>query len=123
MRSCSSPPVLLTKQRAEALRQTEQQPEPGNGNNHHENDDTTPKPDPIPEPEPEPMPDPPPDPGSGKVRVRLSGSIPAEVWSRFGTKILPKLKAGEDLAINTGQTLPMPPQCAVSLDPTRIPHP
>jgi len=112
---------LLTKQRAEALRQAEQPPEPGNGNNHHEGDDTTPKPDPN--PEPEPTPDPPPDPGSGKARVRVSGSIPAEVWSRFGTKILPKLKAGEDLAINTGQTLPRPPQCAVRLDPTRIPHP
>jgi hypothetical protein len=87
---------LLTKQQGEALRQADQQPPPENGENA--DDDTPPKPDP--QPEPEPSPDPTTGSGPGKVRVRVSGSIPPEVWSRFGTKILPKLKVGENLAID-----------------------
>lgn len=43
-------------------------------------------------------------PGSGdmpptKTPIRVSGSMPAELWNRFGTRILPKLRAGEGLKI------------------------
>jgi hypothetical protein len=32
--------------------------------------------------------------------LRLVGSVPPEVWNRLGTKILPKLRSGDDLTIN-----------------------
>jgi hypothetical protein len=102
---------LLTKQQAESLRQAEQQPPPGNGDN--DGDDTTPTPDP--QPEPEPSPEPTPVSGPAKVRVRVSGSIPPEVWSRFGTKILPKLKVGEDLAINVSLSADIASDAATGL--------
>jgi len=35
----------------------------------------------------------------GVATLRLNGTIPAEVWNRFGTKVLPKLRSGQDLRI------------------------
>lgn len=32
--------------------------------------------------------------------ITLSGSIPAELWNRLGTRVLPKLKSGRDLKIS-----------------------
>ncbi len=51
--------------------------------------------------EPETGPTPAPEPARGiqKRTLRLVGTIPPEVWNRLGTKIIPKLKAGEDLKI------------------------
>jgi hypothetical protein len=43
-----------------------------------------------------------PEPGSptpAKTSIRVWGTMPAELWNRFGTRILPKLRAGEGLAI------------------------
>jgi hypothetical protein len=102
---------LLTKRQAEALRQADRQIATGNGGDDKEGDDGTLQP----EPQPEPSPNPAPNPGPGKVRVRVSGSIPPEVWSRFGTKILPKLKAGEDLAIDVSLSADIPPEAATGL--------
>jgi hypothetical protein len=34
-----------------------------------------------------------------KRTLRLVGTIPPEIWNRLGTKIIPKLKSGEDLKI------------------------
>jgi hypothetical protein len=31
--------------------------------------------------------------------IRLTGTVPPELWNRFGTKILPKLRSGKDLSI------------------------
>ena len=31
--------------------------------------------------------------------IRLVGTVPAEVWNRLGTRILPKLRAGSELKI------------------------
>lgn len=31
--------------------------------------------------------------------IRISGSVPPEVWNRLGTKLLPKLRSGEDLKV------------------------
>jgi hypothetical protein len=33
------------------------------------------------------------------VTIRLSGDVPSEVWNRLGTKLIPKLKAGENLKL------------------------
>ncbi len=88
--------VLLKKTKAEELRK-KPVPEPGG---------TGPTPEPQPpgpgpgvpvepvEPGPEPGP-----PTPAKTPIRVSGTIPAELWNRFGTRILPKLRAGEGLKI------------------------
>jgi hypothetical protein len=34
-----------------------------------------------------------------KTPIRVAGSLPAELWNRFGTRILPKLRSGEALKI------------------------
>ncbi len=56
------------------------------------------KPDPA-EPEIQPGTDPEPIPDAQKTTLRLSGAVPPEVWNRLGTKILPKLRSGEDLNV------------------------
>ena len=59
-----------------------------------------PPPQPPPEPPPpEPDPEPEPPPGASKTMLRLSGTVPPEVWNRLGTKVLPKLRSGDDLSI------------------------
>ena len=58
-----------------------------------------PTPSPDPEPEPEPGPGPEPTPGTPKTTLRLAGSVPPEVWNRLGTRILPKLRSGDDLSV------------------------
>jgi hypothetical protein len=40
-----------------------------------------------------------PEPAASTRTLRLSGAVPPEVWNRFGTKILPKLRTGSDLRI------------------------
>ena len=37
---------------------------------------------------------------SGVATIRLNGTIPPEVWNRFGTKVLPKLRSGSDLQVD-----------------------
>ena len=51
---------------------------------------------PVP-PEP-PEPPPPPNP-TRKATLRLKGTVPPEVWNRLGTRILPKLRSGDDLSV------------------------
>ena len=38
--------------------------------------------------------------GTGrKSTLRIRGTVPPEVWNRLGTRILPKLRSGEDLSV------------------------
>jgi hypothetical protein len=86
---------LLTKAKAQALK-VKAEPE------------LTPMPSPEPGPQPlpwsasEPSPEavPEPVPASHKHTLRLVGSIPPEVWNRLGTKVLPKLRTGNDLRVD-----------------------
>jgi len=84
---------LLLKNKAKALK----------GTAGPETVDDVPKPSPIPGTEdvtvtgPKPGPEPPP--GVSRKVFRISGNMPAEVWNRFGTKMLPKLRTGADLKI------------------------
>ena len=82
---------LLTKARAEQLRAPVADPEPV---------------DPTPVTQhPEPDPDPSnlfPTTGTStgqKATLRLKGTVPPEVWNRLGTRILPKLRSGDDLSV------------------------
>ena len=71
-----------------------------------------PEPTPVPSPEPSPQPLPWPEPGSStaptpepiptphKHTLRLVGTIPPEVWNRLRTKVLPKLRTGNDLRVD-----------------------
>jgi len=59
-----------------------------------------------PTPEPEPGPGPAPGPGPGPAPptpsatvIRVSGNVPPELWNRLGTRVLPKLRSGDDLKI------------------------
>jgi hypothetical protein len=77
---------LLTKERAKILK-VRREPEP------------EPRPEPRPRPGPEPTPKPEPGPMPETKTVRLIGMIPPELWNRFGTKIIPKVRSGKDVSI------------------------
>lgn len=81
---------LLRKATAEALRA-----------GHPAPPTPTPEPEPGPPttPPPGPTPIPGPEPAARTRTLRLSGNVPAEVWNRLGTKIIPKLRAGTELKI------------------------
>ncbi len=87
---------LLTKAKAEALRaaagatlpaQPEPAPAPPAGLQ------------PEPEPSPSGLPAGDPVPAGQRTTLRLTGAVPPEVWNRFGTSILPKLRSGDDLRV------------------------
>jgi len=50
-----------------------------------------------PSPDPPPIIDPPPD--AEDIVLNVTGTIPSEIWNRFGTKVLPKLRSLSDLHI------------------------
>jgi len=76
--------------------------------------------------EPAPKPGPPPEPrsepegatttGSETRTIRLTGTVPPEVWNRLGTKILPKLRSGSDLAISVGVSVRVRADIATGLE-------
>jgi hypothetical protein len=87
--------VLLKKGKADELKK-KPVPEPGGTGPSPEPQPPGPVTVPVvsPEPGPEPGPLPP-----AKTPIHVSGTMPAELWNRFGTRILPKLRAGEGLKI------------------------
>ncbi|MBI2833279.1 MAG: ATP-binding protein [Acidobacteria bacterium] len=87
---------LLTKQRAKALKAA---PVTTPGATVTE---------PASEPAPGPAADllPPTKPGEPlKRRVRITGNIPPELWNRLGTKLIPKVRAGEELRVGIDITV------------------
>jgi hypothetical protein len=86
---------LLTKAKVQALK-VKAEPVP------------TPVPSPVPGPQPlpwseaEPSPEAVPElvPAAHSHTLRLVGSIPPEVWNRLGTRVLPKLRTGNDLRVD-----------------------
>ena len=82
---------LLTKARAEALKERPPDPIPPRPG-------TSPGTGPAPEPDPKPGPRPRPTPDSSDTVLQLAGSVPPEVWNRIG-KLLPKLRSGKDLSL------------------------
>jgi hypothetical protein len=83
---------LLTKAKAQALRARAMEPAPGP-------DVIYPVAEPSPIPQPCPSAEPSPAPEAQTRTVRVAGAMPPEVWNRFGTKILPKLRTGTDLKV------------------------
>ena len=100
---------LLTKTKAQKLKVppedlTQPQPEP------------TPSPGPEPVPEPEPVPGPKPHPDTQKTTLRLAGTVPPEVWNRLGTKMLPKLRSGENLSVGIEFSVSVSSQFAQNME-------
>jgi len=93
--------VLLKKAKAQELRK-KPTPEPGDTGPATGPQTPGPKPevpaDPT-DPESEPGPTAP-----TKTPIRVEGSIPAELWNRFGTRILPKMRSGQGLKITVDLT-------------------
>ena len=71
--------------------------------------------DPVPEPDPETEHEPVPPSDTVPVLLRISGTIPPELWNRLGTKLVPKLRAGENLTIRTDMTVEVADAMAESL--------
>ncbi len=76
-----------------------------------ETEDTAPQPEPSPDKEHESTP--PSD--DAPVSLRLSGTIPPELWNRLGTKLIPKLRAGDNLVIGTDISIEVAQPMAESL--------
>ena len=87
---------LLTKAKAEPLRTMAEAPPQAQ---------PAPTRDPLAGPQPEPdlanavPPAEPPAPAGQRTRLRLAGTVPPEVWNHLGTRILSKLRSGEDLNV------------------------
>ena len=58
-----------------------------------------------------------PTPQSPKRTLRLVGSIPPELWNRLGTKILPKLRSGDDLRVGIDFSVSLPADAAAAIEP------
>ena len=98
---------LLTKRKAEELKATPQ------GQQLQK-----PAPTPVREPrsDPQPEPEPGPTPSTSKAKLRLRGTIPPEIWNRLGTKVLPKLRKGEDLDVGIELSVTVGSEMAPSME-------
>ncbi|MDZ7338688.1 MAG: DUF499 domain-containing protein [candidate division KSB1 bacterium] len=69
-----------------------------------------------PAPEASPAPQPLPAPGAPEATLRIRGTIPFEVWNRLGTRLLPKLRMGQQLTlgIEFSVTVPRPHASALA---------
>jgi len=47
--------------------------------------------------------------------VRITGSLPPEVWNRVGTKLIPKLRSGDNLVVNVDFSVSIPSEHATAL--------
>ena len=97
---------LLTRARSEALR------------SHGVREPTAPSltddpQKPIKDPEKEKKSKPPAD--APSIPLRISGTIPPELWNRLGTKLIPKLRAGDKMTIGTDITVEVSQPMAESL--------
>ncbi len=79
---------LLTKANAQALK-TKPAPEVPEPTKPHEPDETKLQPDREEKPTPTPQ----------ATTLRLVGTVPTEVWNRLGTRLLPKLRSGDNLKV------------------------
>jgi hypothetical protein len=98
---------LLSKTKAQQLKSHPNAPGPETP--------TEPEPTPHPGPGEGPTPQPGPD-GSMRATLRLIGDVPPEVWNRLGTKVLPKLRAGDGLRVGIDFSVTVEPTLAKSIE-------
>ena len=85
---------LLTKAKAAELRQAQATPDPDPIDDAGKDDEPEREKPPAPQPSPD---EPLPVPTSQKAKLSITGTIPRESWNRVGTRLMPKLQAGEDI--------------------------
>ena len=54
-------------------------------------------------------------PENQKTTLRLAGTVPPEVWNRLGTRLLPKLRSGDDLSVGIELSVSVDSQFAQNL--------
>ncbi len=54
--------------------------------------------------------------GASARTFRISGAIPPEVWNRFGTKVLPKLKSGSEIKVGVNFSVTVEESVAASFE-------
>ncbi len=54
--------------------------------------------------------------GTSARTFRISGAIPPEVWNRFGTKVLPKLKSGSEIKVGVHFSVTVEESVAASFE-------
>jgi len=86
--------LLLKKDKAEALKKPPAPPVPEGETPEPEPPTTEPEPGRVSEPSSGPA-----GPTPTAAVVRVSGSVPPELWNRLGTRVLPKLRSGDELKI------------------------
>ena len=97
---------LLTKTRAEVLK-TRSSPQPLSPARRGVARESQAQPEPGPSPKPVgPV---------SKTTLHLAGTVPPEVWNRLGTKILPKLRSGEELRVDVEFSIQFRSDCANSV--------
>ncbi len=90
---------LLTKARAERLHSLSSSPTQASPEGQPGSDTSAvPEPPPIPGVNPT-MPGLGTPPSDRKATLRIKGTVPPEVWNRIGTRILPKLRSGDELSV------------------------
>jgi hypothetical protein len=67
-------------------------------------------------PPPDDKPKPPIEPPAQTFRLVVEGNIPGEVWNRLGTKLLPKLRSGEDVQVEVRFGVTVKAEVATSLE-------
>ncbi|MGQ9919053.1 MAG: DUF499 domain-containing protein, partial [Bryobacteraceae bacterium] len=71
----------------------------------------------TPQPAAGPEPEPPAGAGSQPRAIRVRGTLPPEIWNRFGTRLLPKLRVGSDLRVGVEFTVTVEDAVAKQLIP------
>jgi hypothetical protein len=59
---------------------------------------------------------PPEEPQPGRTTLRLAGTLPPEVWNRLGTKLITKLRSGNDLKIDVSFSVSIDAKLAGSFE-------
>ena len=62
------------------------------------------------------VPVPKPRPDTQQTTLRLSGTVPPEVWNQLGTKMLPKLRSGDDLSVGIKFSVSVSSQFAQNME-------
>jgi len=65
-----------------------------------------------PEPGVPPPPLPPPAPAASQVTLKVSGTVPPESWNRFGSKLIPKVRAGQNVQVKVELSCQLDPAAA-----------
>jgi hypothetical protein len=102
---------LLSKAKAQQLKSHPDTPPPETPTEREPTPEPTLQPGSGEGPTPQPGPD-----GSKRATLRLIGDVPPEIWNRLGTKVLPKLRAGDGLRVGIEFSVSVEPAVASNME-------